>query len=123
MREDSPTQFVRFKRKKSVYERGLELVRHVHAALDHISARPYLKDRLDRRVTGIVIELGRAEGELPSQRWRNYRRALQHANDCKAELDIIAAQQTTVDERLATARITAGKLCDELTKLALARAR
>lgn len=118
MREDSPTHFVKFKRKRTVYEGALELVRHVHRVLDHAQARMYLKERLDRHATALVMELSRAEGELqPSLCKRRHRAALAVALDLRAELDIVAAQQASPDVRVAAAQACVTKLCDELAKL------
>ena len=120
MREDSPTQFIRFKRKRGVYERGLELVVQVQAALDQAKVRHYLKDRLDRGVTAVVMAIAQADTELPSQRWRPYRRALELANQVRVELDIIIAHGE-VDLRVTRASVTARKLCEELVRLASGR--
>ena len=120
MREDSPTQFVRFKRKRGVYERGLELVVQVQAALDHANIRHYLKDTLDRHVTALVVAISQADTELPSQRWRPYRRACTIANQVRVELDIIVAHGNA-DERVARAAASARKLCEELAQLGQGR--
>lgn len=118
MREDSPTHFVKFKRNKSVYDGALELVHLIHRALDHVQTRVYLKDRIDRHATALVLELSRADGELqPSLRKRRHRAALAFAHDLRAELDIMAAQQASADARVTAAQACVAKLCEELSKL------
>src|SRR5436309_2813619 len=121
MREDSPTHFVRFKRKRGVYERGIELVVQVQAALDYVKVRHFLKDKLDRSVTNIVLRIARAETELPSRRWKMYREAWELANEVRVQLDIVAAQQAELDDRLLRASATARKLCEELGRLSAGR--
>lgn len=117
MRDDSPTRFVRFKKKK-IYDRSLEVLVQVQNTLDHAKVRHHLKDRLDRGVTALVMEIARADMELPSQRWRPYRAAHRIALDIMVQLDILAAQQPTLD---IPARTSARALCEDLAKLASGR--
>ena len=121
MREDSPTNFVRFKRRRAVYERGLEVVLVVQRALDHVKARHYLKDKIDKNVTAIVMEIARAQMELPSQRWRGFRAAHKIALECMVQLDILAAQQKQPDDHLVRAAAATRALCEELADLGKGR--
>ena len=111
---------MRFK-KRGVYERSLDLVVQIQAALDHVKARHYLKDKLDKGVTAVVMEIARAQLELPSQRWKGYRAAQKLAMECMVQLDILAAQQPSPNEHLTRASAAARKLCEDLAPLGAGR--
>ncbi len=119
MREDSPT-FIRFFTPQpagDAYGLALALAAATTRVVEHATVRIQVRDRLDRLVTAIVMELSRAQWELPSQRWRQARTSLRWATDCAALLDLIAAQGGTPAGDVESARAGARALCDALAPL------
>ena len=119
MHEDSPPPFIviRTPRRRSPYERTLELVGLVQQLLDHTKARFHLKDRLDRAATALAFELSKVRHLPNSVRWRHYRKAQDLANDCATILDILAHQQAAPLDDLDAARKVVHDLLAELSTL------
>ena len=119
MHEDSPPPFIviRTPKRRSAYERTLDLVAAVQKLLDHTKARFHLKDRLDRVVTALVFELSKVRHLPNSVRWRHYRKAQDLANDCATILDILAHQQAAPPDDLAAARRLVHDLLSDLSGL------
>ena len=114
MHEDSPPPFIviRTPKRRTPYERSLELVAVVQKLLDVTKARFHLKDRLDRAMTALVFELSNVRHQPRSVRWRHYRAAHKLANDCATILDILAHQEAApvADLEAHQLRIEAGGL-------------
>ena len=108
MREDSPPPFIVIRtpppQARSAYDHSLALVEVVQRLIDHSKARFHLKDRLDRAVTALVLELAKTRHLPVRQHWRHHRVAQQHANDCATILDILAHQRAAERDDLALAR-------------------
>jgi len=119
--EEAP--FIAFRRPRvDVYELALELVGQVHDIIaDAESTRFYLKDRLDRNATQIAMALGHVAEEMPSERWRGYRKTLRIVTDCGTLLEVMARQGCLAIGALARARETVAKLQAEIVPLALWR--
>ena len=119
MHEDSPPPFIVFRapRRKSAYERTLELVARVQTVLDHAKARFHLKDRLDRVVTSLVFEISKMRHLPNSVRWRHVRKAQDLAHDCATILDILAHQQAAPSDDIEAARKVVHDLLAELSAL------
>ena len=119
MHEDSPPPFIviRTPKRRSTYERTLELVGLVQQLLDHTKARFHLKDRLDRAATALVFELSKVRHLPNSVRWRHYRKAQDLANDCATILDILGHQQAAPVDDLDAARKVVHDLLAELSTL------
>jgi hypothetical protein len=119
MVEDSPPPFIviRTPRRKTAYERALDLVGCVQSVLDHAKARHHVKDRLDRVVTALVFELSKLKLVRNSQQWRHVRSAQDLAHDCATILDILAHQQAAPVDELEAARKLVHDLLAELARL------
>jgi len=112
MREDSPSQFVRFKprAKPDAYAMALVLVEHVSHICEHGKARPHLRHQLDRLATHAVLGLARSDWDVAQNRWRHARRVLDLVRECGAILDIMVAQKAGPEPSLTDARQTATAL-------------
>jgi hypothetical protein len=119
MHEDSPPPFIviRTPKRRTPYDRSLELVGVVQKLLDVTKARFHLKDRLDREMTALVFELSNVRHQAKSVRWRHYRAAHKLANDCATILDILAHQEAAPTADLETARKAMHDLLAELHAL------
>lgn len=106
MREDSPSQFVRFKKKgpPEAYATALVLVEHVSQICEHGKARPYLRNHLDRLTTKIVVLLKRGDHDVDANRWRHARGALDVVHECTAIVDVMIAQKAGPEPSLGDAR-------------------
>jgi hypothetical protein len=100
-----------------LYQLALELVGQVHRVLEAAAIRFHLKDRLDKNVATVALELSRAADQLRSQRWRTYRRALRLVIDTATILDILAHQAAAPSEQIDRARACASRLRIELRLL------
>ena len=108
MREDSPSQFVRFKKRArpEAYATALVLVEHVSHVCEHGKARPYLRNNLDRLATKIVLGLARGDRDVAANRWRHARGVLELVHECTAIIDIMIAQKAGPEPSLTDARET-----------------
>ncbi|HEY0254726.1 MAG TPA: hypothetical protein VGC41_24540 [Kofleriaceae bacterium] len=105
--EDSPPQFIKIRNPRSeqvadrvdlvaaAYQKTLDLVELVHIVLEHTESRFHVKDRLDRAVTTVTLEIARAGVEVRANRWRHYRTILDRLADVCTSLDIIERQHST----------------------------
>ena len=119
MREDSPP-FIRFRQPAPAgdpYALALAFAADAARVIERTPARVHVRDRLDRLVTAIVVEMARASGELASRRWRHAREALRWARDCAALLDLVAAQGAPGQD-VAAARSSAQQLIAALAPVA-----
>src|SRR5690348_1454568 len=116
MVEDSPPPFIviRTPRRKDAYDRALELVAIAQRLLATATARFHLKDRLDRTVTSLVFELGKARHLPSSLRWRNLRKAEDLATECATILDILRHQHAAAATDLDAAQDVLRELLAEL---------
>ena len=117
MREDSPSQFVRFKPRPrpDPYATALVLVEHVSRVCEQGKARPYLRHQLDRLTTQIVLGLSRSNADVSANRWRHARKVLDSVRECSAIIDIMTAQGAGPEPSLTDAREAARTLARMLS--------
>jgi hypothetical protein len=124
MREDSPTRFIKIRTprppKPDPYATALELAGAIHRVLEGADkTRFHLKDRLDRCITSLILQLARLNAVAKRGRWTYYRTAQNYLVDALAVLDILLAHKVNPRDDIEAARTLAKRLSDELEPLAM----